>query len=115
MIADGGSIQRVEGLPSELKQIYRTVWEIKQRSLIDMAAERGVFIDQSQSLNAFLAEPDYQRLTAMHFHAWKSGLKTGMCGATHRPLANRSPRAAYLIIGVSSVRVYVCGWHTGTI
>ena len=64
VVAEGGSVQRVPGLPQELKEIYRTVWEIKQKSLIDMAADRGAYIDQSQSLNAFMAEPDYSRLVS---------------------------------------------------
>eukprot|EP01041_Mallomonas_annulata_P009187 gene9187-19049_t len=78
IIADSGSIQHIPDISPMLKDIYRTVWEIKQRSLIDMAADRGAFIDQSQSLNAFVPEPDYGKLTSMHFHAWKRGLKTGM-------------------------------------
>lgn len=59
-------------------QIYKTVWEIKQRTLIDMAVDRAPFIDQSQSLNLFLKEPDKSKLTAMHFLTWRNGLKTGM-------------------------------------
>lgn len=62
LVAEGGSVQNIPGLPQEMKEIYRTVWEIKQKSLIDMAADRGAYIDQSQSLNAFMAEPDYSRL-----------------------------------------------------
>jgi ribonucleotide reductase alpha subunit len=88
VIADAGSVQNVEEIPAELKRIYKTVWEIKQRSLIEMAAERGVFIDQSQSLNAFVAEPDYSKLTSMHFHAWRKGLKTGMYYLRTKPAAN---------------------------
>lgn len=77
LMADSGSVQRLP-IPDDLKQLYRTAWEIKQRSLIDMAADRGMFIDQSQSLNAFMEAPDYDKLTSMHFHSWKRGLKTGM-------------------------------------
>lgn len=78
IIASNGSIQTIEEIPQPIKDIYRTVWEIKQRSLIDMAAERGAFICQSQSLNLFLEDANFAKLTSMHFHAWKSGLKTGM-------------------------------------
>ena len=78
LIADGGSIQRIASVPSDLKQIYRTVWEIKQKSIIDMAAERGAFIDQSQSLNLFVPDANVEKLTSMHFYSWKRGLKTGM-------------------------------------
>lgn len=78
LIADGGSIQRIESIPSYLKEIYRTVWEIKQKSIIDMAAERGAFIDQSQSLNLFVSDANVEKLTSMHFYSWKRGLKTGM-------------------------------------
>lgn len=59
--------------------LYRTSWEIKQRSLIDMAADRGAFIDQSQSFNVFVQDPNYGKLSSMHFYGWKKGLKTGMC------------------------------------
>lgn len=78
IIADGGSVQGLDFLSDEEKELYRTVWEIKQKSLIDMAADRGAFIDQSQSMNCFLSDPDYSKLTSMHFYAWKKGLKTGM-------------------------------------
>lgn len=80
LVAEGGSIQNIPGVPDDLKEIYRTVWEVKQKALIDMAADRGAYIDQSQSLNVFIAEPDYSRLTSMHFYAWKKGLKTGVRG-----------------------------------
>jgi ribonucleoside-diphosphate reductase alpha chain len=71
-----GSIQNVDGLPEELKGIYRTAWEIPMRSLIDMAADRGAFIDQSQSLNLFMESPTIGKLSSMYLHAWKQGLKT---------------------------------------
>ena len=71
-----GSVQHVEGVPEELKEIYRTAWEIPMRSLIDMAAERGAFIDQSQSLNLFMESPTIGKLSSMYLHAWKAGLKT---------------------------------------
>ncbi len=78
LIAENGSVQNIPEIPTELKELYKTVWEIKQKTIIDMAAERGAFICQSQSLNLFMAEPNLAKLTSMHFHAWKSGLKTGM-------------------------------------
>jgi ribonucleoside-diphosphate reductase alpha chain len=78
IVAANGSVQGIEEIPARVQEIYRTVWEIKQRSLIDMAADRGAFICQSQSLNLFVQEPNFAKLTSMHFHAWKTGLKTGM-------------------------------------
>ncbi|MES2560347.1 MAG: ribonucleoside-diphosphate reductase subunit alpha [Bacteroidota bacterium] len=78
IIAANGSIQQIPGIPAEIKELYKTVWEIKQRNLIDMAADRGAYICQSQSLNLFVDTPTASKLTSMHFHAWKSGLKTGM-------------------------------------
>lgn len=78
IIAANGSIQNIPEIPEELKEIYRTVWEIKQRSLIDMAADRGAYICQSQSLNLFIQDANFAKLTSMHFYAWKKGLKTGM-------------------------------------
>ena len=78
LIAENGSVQNIPEIPTELKELYKTVWEIKQKTIIDMAAERGAFICQSQPLNLFMAEPNLAKLTSMHFHAWKSGLKTGM-------------------------------------
>lgn len=78
IVAAGGTIQTIASIPTDLKEIYRTAWELKMRDLIDMSADRGAFVCQSQSLNAFMAEPNKSKLTSMHFHAWKSGLKTGM-------------------------------------
>lgn len=73
-----GSIQHIEEIPAELRELYKTVWEMSMKDIIDMARHRGYFIDQSQSLNLFMKDPDYGKLTSMHFYAWKSGLKTGM-------------------------------------
>jgi ribonucleoside-diphosphate reductase alpha chain len=73
-----GSIQHIDSIPKELKELYKTVWEMSMKDIIDMARHRGYFIDQSQSLNLFMQDPDYSKLTSMHFYAWKSGLKTGM-------------------------------------
>jgi ribonucleoside-diphosphate reductase alpha chain len=77
IIANNGSIQSLECIPSDLKGLYKTVWEIPQKVLIDMSRDRAPFICQSQSLNLFSSEPSYSKLTSMHFYAWKSGLKTG--------------------------------------
>ncbi|GAA5802481.1 ribonucleotide-diphosphate reductase subunit rnr1 [Helicostylum pulchrum] len=85
MIAHGGSIQEIPNIPEDLKKLYKTVWEISQRTIIDMAADRAAFIDQSQSMNLFSAEPNYGKLTSMHFYAWKKGLKTGMYYLRSRP------------------------------
>jgi ribonucleoside-diphosphate reductase alpha chain len=71
-----GSVQGLDELPADIKAIYRTAWELPMRSLIDMAADRGAFIDQSQSLNLFSENPNVGQLSAMYFHAWKRGLKT---------------------------------------
>ena len=77
IIANNGSIQGMEGLPSELRELYKTAWEIPQKTLINMARDRAPFICQSQSLNLFLSEPSYAKMSSMHFYAWKAGLKTG--------------------------------------
>ena len=77
IVAMNGSVQEIAEIPDELKPIYKTSWELKQRTLIDMAADRGAFICQSQSLNLFVADPTYSKLTSMHFYSWKKGLKTG--------------------------------------
>ncbi|RAJ83363.1 ribonucleoside-diphosphate reductase alpha chain [Chitinophaga dinghuensis] len=78
IIAYNGSIQNINEIPTNIKELYKTVWEIKQRNIIDMAADRGAFICQSQSLNLFVDTPTAGKLTSMHFYAWKKGLKTGM-------------------------------------
>ncbi len=78
IIAANGSIQNIPEIPEDIKEIYKTVWEIKQRSIIDMAADRGAYICQSQSLNLFIQDANFAKLTSMHFYAWKKGLKTGM-------------------------------------
>ena len=77
IIARNGSVQGIAAIPEEIQNRYKTTWELKQRILIDMAAARGAFICQSQSLNLFVADPNYAKLTSMHFYAWKKGLKTG--------------------------------------
>ncbi len=88
VIASNGSIQHIPEIPQDIKDLYKTVWEIKQRTVIDMAADRGAFICQSQSLNLFIAEPNFAKLTSMHFYAWEKGLKTGMYYLRTRPAAS---------------------------
>lgn len=78
IIADGGSIQNIPNIPADIKALYKTVWEISQRKIVEMAADRGAFIDQSQSLNIHLKDPTMGKITSMHFAGWKLGLKTGM-------------------------------------
>jgi ribonucleotide reductase alpha subunit len=78
IVRAGGSISQIEGIPLDLKAIYRTVWEIPQKSIIDMAADRSAYIDQSQSLNIFMENPSLAKLSSMHLYGWKKGLKTGM-------------------------------------
>ena len=73
-----GSVQHIEGIPADIKELYKTVWEMSMKDIIDMARHRGYFIDQSQSLNLFMEGATMAKLTSMHFYAWKSGLKTGM-------------------------------------
>ncbi|MBI4353311.1 MAG: ribonucleoside-diphosphate reductase subunit alpha [Candidatus Omnitrophica bacterium] len=87
IVAHNGSVQNIEEIPQKVKDLYKTVWEIKQRTLIDMAADRGAFICQSQSLNLFIQEPNFAKLTSMHFYAWKKGLKTGMYYLRTKPAA----------------------------
>uniref|UniRef100_A0A0K2UAC8 Ribonucleoside-diphosphate reductase n=1 Tax=Lepeophtheirus salmonis TaxID=72036 RepID=A0A0K2UAC8_LEPSM len=78
IIADNGSVQNIPQIPDDIKKLYKTVWEISQKTVLQMAADRGAFIDQSQSLNIHIAQPNYGKLTSMHFYGWKLGLKTGM-------------------------------------
>ncbi|MEQ9582996.1 MAG: ribonucleoside-diphosphate reductase subunit alpha, partial [Arenibacter sp.] len=73
-----GSVQHIENIPAEIKELYKTVWELSMKDIIDMSRQRGYFIDQSQSLNLFMENANYSKLTSKHFYAWKSGLKTGM-------------------------------------
>ena len=78
LMADNGSIQNISEIPQQLKELYRTVWEIPQRAIIDMAADRAPYICQSQSLNIHISNPTFSKISSMHFYAWKKGLKTGM-------------------------------------
>ena len=78
LIAANGSIQEIPEIPQNIKDLYKTVWEISQKAIIDMAADRGAYICQSQSMNVHIQDPNFGKLTSMHFYAWKRGLKTGM-------------------------------------
>jgi ribonucleoside-diphosphate reductase alpha chain len=78
LITANGSVQPIPEIPQNIKDLYKTAWEIKQRAIMDMSADRGAFICQSQSLNVFMEDPNFGKLTSMHFYAWKKGLKTGM-------------------------------------
>jgi ribonucleoside-diphosphate reductase subunit M1 len=87
IVANKGSINGLDVIPTDLQELYKTVWEISQKAIIDMAADRGAFIDQSHSLNIHLAEPNYAKLTSMHFYGWRKGLKTGMYYLRTKPAA----------------------------
>jgi len=88
IIANRGSVQKIEAIPQELRDVYKTVWEVPQRVILDLAADRSPFICQSQSLNVHIADPSSKKLTSMHFYAWKKGLKTGMYYLRSRPKAD---------------------------
>lgn len=88
MIGDG-SIQKIEEIPKKIRDLYKTVWEIKQKVLIDQAKDRGLYICQSQSMNLFVEDPDLKKLTSMHFYAWSSGLKTGLYYLRSKPKAKQ--------------------------
>merc|ERR1712023_250233 len=77
LTAHNGSVQHLD-LPKDVKELYKTVWEVKQRGVLDMAADRGAYIDQSQSLNIHMTDATTAKLSSMHFHGWQLGLKTGM-------------------------------------
>jgi len=88
IIGNNGSVTGLPMIPEDIQRIFKTVWEIKQKTLIDMAADRGPYICQSQSLNLFLGDPDYRKLTSMHFYAWRRGLKTGIYYLRTRAVAS---------------------------
>jgi len=88
IIGHNGSIQQIERIPQHIRDLYKTVWEISQKTLMQMAADRGAFIDQSQSFNIHVAEPNYGKLSSIHFYGWKLGLKTGMYYLRTKPAAN---------------------------
>merc|ERR1712177_18501 len=99
LIANNGSVQALD-LPSDLKELYKTVWEIKQRTVLDMAADRGAYIDQSQSLNIHMVDASQAKLSSMHFHGWQLGLKTGMYYLRTKAAAD----AIKFTVGVDKVR-----------
>lgn len=88
IIGNNGSIQGIKEIPEEIRELYKTVWEISMKSMMNMAADRGAFIDQSQSFNIHVAEPNYGKLTSIHFYGWKLGLKTGMYYLRTKPAVN---------------------------
>ena len=88
LMRDGGSVAKIDSIPDRLKVLYKTVWEMKMKDIIDMAAARGKFIDQSQSLNLFIADPTVDKLTAMHFYAWKKGLKVRLLKVSSSKISN---------------------------
>ena len=85
LILNDGSIQSIKGIPQKIKDKYKTIWEIKQKVIVDMALDRGKFICQSQSMNLFLESPNISTLTSMHFYGWEKGLKTGIYYLRSRP------------------------------
>jgi len=87
ILLNDGSVQNIDEIPSKLKELYKTVWEIKQKTLIDLSADRGAFVCQSQSLNIFIEDPDFKKLTSMHFYGWSKGLKTGSYYIRTKPKA----------------------------
>lgn len=87
IVARDGSVQGLAAIPEDIQQLYKTAWELSMKTLIDMAADRGAYVCQSQSLNMFVAEPNFKKLSSMHFYAWKKGLKTGMYYLRSKPAA----------------------------
>lgn len=85
IVAENGSVANIKAIPDNIKKLYKTIWEISQKTLIDMAAARGPYICQSQSLNLYQENPRFDRMSSMHFHAWKTGLKTGQYYFRSRP------------------------------
>mmetsp|Transcript_29695 Transcript_29695/g.97090 ORF Transcript_29695/g.97090 Transcript_29695/m.97090 type:complete len:794 (+) Transcript_29695:568-2949(+) len=88
LLKHGGSVLPIGRIPDDVKALYKTAWELSQKTLVDLSAGRGKYIDQSQSLNCFIGQPDYAKLTTYHFHGWKAGLKTGMYYLRTRPKAD---------------------------
>ena len=85
LLALNGSVQQIKSIPQHIKNLYKTVWEIPQKCLLNLAITRGPYICQSQSLNVYMAEANFAKMTSMHFHAWKKGLKTGQYYLRTRP------------------------------
>lgn len=77
LVAYNGSVQNIAGIPQNIKDLYKTIWEIPQKTLMNLAINRGPYICQSQSFNVYMEQPNYQKITSMHFYGWKNGLKTG--------------------------------------
>ena len=88
LFLNNGSVQDIEEIPADLRELYKTVWEMKGKSILEMARDRNYFIDQSQSLNMFMAEPSMSKLSSAHFYGWKLGLKTGMYYLRTKPKAS---------------------------
>ena len=87
IIQHNGSVQNIDEIPKHIKEVYKTVWEVGNRALIDMSADRGAYVDQSQSLNLFMDKPDFNKLSSMHFYSWSKGLKTGIYYLRTKPVA----------------------------
>lgn len=87
ILANDGSVQGLAGVPEDLQALYKTAWELSMKTVIDMAADRGAYVCQTQSLNLFVADPAFKKLSSMHFYAWKKGLKTGMYYLRSKPAA----------------------------
>tara|TARA_B110000285_G_C14900793_1_gene503149 strand:- start:184 stop:798 length:615 start_codon:yes stop_codon:yes gene_type:complete len=85
LVAHNGSVQQIDKIPAELKKLYKTVWEIPQKQLLNLAVARGPYICQSQSLNLYMPNPEHKKMTAMHFYGWEKGLKTGQYYLRSRP------------------------------
>jgi ribonucleoside-diphosphate reductase alpha chain len=88
LFINNGSVQEIEEIPADIREVYKTVWEMKGKSILEMARDRNYFIDQSQSLNMFMAEPTMTKLSSAHFYGWKLGLKTGMYYLRTKPKAS---------------------------
>ena len=88
IIINEGMIGKIDKIPEGIRSLYKTAWELKQKTIIDMAVDRGAFVCQSQSMNLFLESPEYNKMTMMHFYAWQQGLKTGMYYLRTKPKAN---------------------------
>jgi ribonucleoside-diphosphate reductase alpha subunit len=105
IIGNNGSVSGLPMIPDDLQAIYKTVWEIKQKTLIDMAADRGPYVCQSQSLNLFMGDPDYRKLTSMHFYTWRKGLKTGIYYLRTRAVASAQKFTVEPVRVISAVPV----------
>lgn len=102
LVAAEGSVQNIDEIPDSLKRLYKTAYEVSMKTLIDMAADRGIYVDQSMSLNLFTANPTFRKLSSMHFYAWKRGLKTGQYYQRSRPATGATK------ITVDSVQCLAC-------